>query len=353
MLLELLQVDVFFFSVFDFALRIHHGWMSRAGRLVVVHEEMMLTCMVYLQLKPTDKTVMCILHHCQHQHLSCLHPMCLMRLVHQVWQHRPCTPVPGTAMVAAPATPVPPVPATPSVAAPATPAERSKATSARIRVSRAPAPHVATPAAPSVAPVPSVAAAAPRPAPATPAQPLPAPATPAPSVAAPGTPAPSAPATPMSHAPAIVGASAKSKARPPPPPPSNDEHEEHVSEQLSDGDWSPSHLLSDGEEAESLQSDGEEAEPEVAPADEEENGLTCGICLQPHGKEAVESLECGHVFHSACLDTWFRTAEPTPDPHACPNRCHTFLRRQHVSPTLAEEQADEQAFDAEMMELFG
>ena len=154
----------------------------------------------------------------------------------------------------------------------------------------------------------------------------------------------------MSHAPAIVGTSAKSKARPPPPPPSN---EEHVSEQLSDDDWSPSHLLSDGEEAESLQSDGEEAEPEVAPADEEENGLTCGICLQPHGKEAVESLECGHVFHSACLDTWFRTAEPTPDPHACPNRCHTFLRRQHVSPTVAEEQADEQAFDAEMMELFG
>ena len=239
----------------------------------------------------------------------------------------PPTPVPGTA------TPVPPVPATPSVAAPATPAGRSKATSARIRVSRAPAP-------PSVAPVPSVAAAAPRPAP-------------APSVAAPGTPAPSAPATPMSHAPAIVGTSAKSKARPPPPPPSNDEHEEHVSEQLSDGDWSPSHLLSDGEEAESLQSDGEEAEPEVAPADEEENGLTCGICLQPHGKEAVESLECGHVFHSACLDTCFRTAEPTPDPHACPNRCHTFLRRQHVFPTLAEEQADEQAFDAEMMELFG
>ena len=126
-----------------------------------------------------------------------------------------------------------------------------------------------------------------------------------------------------------------------------------MSEQLSDGDWSPSHLLSDGEEAESLQSDGEEAEPEVAPADEEENGLTCGICLQPHGKEVVESLECGHVFHSACLDTWFRTAEPTPDPHACPNRCHTFLRRKHVSPTLAEEQADEQAFDAEMMELFG
>ena len=241
----------------------------------------------------------------------------------------PPTPVPGTAMVAAPATPVPPVPATPSVAAPATPAERSKATSARIRVSRAPAPHVATPAAPSVAPV---AAAAPRPAPATPAQPLPAPAAPAPSVAAPGTPAPSAPATPMSHAPAIVGTSAKSKARPPPP-----SNEEHVSEQLSDDDWNPSHLLSDGEEAESLQSDGEEAEPEVAPADEEENGLTCGICLQPHGKEAVESLECGHVFHSACLDTWFRTAEPTPDPHACPNRCHTFLRRQHVSPTLAEE----------------
>ena len=245
---------------------------------------------------------------------------------------------PGTPSVAAPPTPVPGT----AVAAPATPVPN-----ATRRVSRAPAP-------PSVAPVPSVAAAAPCPAPATPARPLPAPATPAPSVAAPatpapsvaapGTPAPSAPATPMSHAPAIVGTSAKSKARPPPPP----SNEEHVSEQLSDDDWSPSRLLSDGEEAESLQSDGE-----VAPADEEDNILTCGICLQPHGKEAVESLECGHVFHSDCLDTWFRTAEPTPDPHACPNRCHTFLRRQHVSPTVAEEQADEQAFDAEMMELFG
>ena len=128
-----------------------------------------------------------------------------------------------------------------------------------------------------------------------------------------------------------------------------------MSEQLSDDDWSPSHLLSDGEEAESLLSDdGEEAKvahAEVAEVAHAE--LTCGICLQPHGREAVESLECGHVFHSVCLDTWFRTAEPTPDPHACPNRCHTFLRRQHVSPTLAEEQADEQAFDAEMMELFG
>ena len=48
-----------------------------------------------------------------------------------------------------------------------------------------------------------------------------------------------------------------------------------MSEQLSDDDWSPSHLLSDGEEAESLQSDGEEAEPEFAPA-EEENGLISG-----------------------------------------------------------------------------
>ena len=90
----------FFFSVFDFALRIRHGWMSRAGRLVVVHEEMMVICMVYLQLKPqpTDTTVMCILHHCLYQHRLLSHQRphlhvsecpghllhMLQRLLHQV-----------------------------------------------------------------------------------------------------------------------------------------------------------------------------------------------------------------------------------------------------------------------------
>lgn len=140
----------------------------------------------------------------------------------------------------------------------------------------------------------------------------------------------------MSHVPAIVGTSAKSKARP------AAIDEDHVSEQLSDDDWSPSHLLSEGEDA----------EPELAPG-EERSELTCGICLQPHGEDAVEALECGHVFHSECLDKWWKTASPAPEAGDCPNRCHTFVHRQHQPATIVQEEEDERAFDAEMMELFG
>ena len=82
-----------------------------------------------------------------------------------------------------------------------------------------------------------------------------------------------------------------------------------LSEQLSDDDWSPSHLVSD-----------EEPVPEQVPEDAPK--LTCGICLQEHGDDPVEALACGHVFHTECLTDWFRTATPAPMVGDCPKRCH-------------------------------
>ena len=68
--------------------------------------------------------------------------------------------------------------------------------------------------------------------------------------------------------------------------------------------------------------------------------LTCGICLQPHGEEQVETLECGHVFPLECVDTWFRTASHAPISGDCPNRCHPLLQqRRQVAPSAAEKQS--------------
>lgn len=105
------------------------------------------------------------------------------------------------------------------------------------------------------------------------------------------------------------------------------------------------------EEANPEEADPEEAEPEHLP---NKDHLTCGICLQLHGEEQVEALECGHVFHSECLSDWYRTAVPQPQVGDCPNRCDRLIRQmqeQHVS--AHDEQMSEQAQEAEMLALFG
>ena len=118
---------------------------------------------------------------------------------------------------------------------------------------------------------------------------------------------------------------------------------DQLSEQLSDEAWSPSHLWAD---------DDEDQAPEQV-SDAPRRHLTCGICLQEHGDDPVEALECGHVFHTVCLQDWFQTATPAPMVGDCPNRCHLLLRGQQQVPTHAEEHMSEQVTDAEMLELFG
>mmetsp|Transcript_28733 Transcript_28733/g.52348 ORF Transcript_28733/g.52348 Transcript_28733/m.52348 type:complete len:232 (-) Transcript_28733:57-752(-) len=58
-------------------------------------------------------------------------------------------------------------------------------------------------------------------------------------------------------------------------------------------------------------------------------GRSCAICLddmcvaQTFGKrecEAFGRMECGHVFHAACLSKWLQTRESAP---WCPYRCST------------------------------
>ena len=125
--------------------------------------------------------------------------------------------------------------------------------------------------------------------------------------------------------------------------------------QLSgDEDWSPSQLLSDAEEGgpDHLPEDEgpEDEEPEHLP---KKDHLTCGICLQLHGDDPVEALECGHVFHSECLSDWYRTATPAPQVGDCPNRCDRLFRQMQGQQQVLASDMSEQAQEAEMLELFG
>lgn len=65
---------------------------------------------------------------------------------------------------------------------------------------------------------------------------------------------------------------------------------------------------------------------------------SCAICLKPFEKiskcnKYVKKLECGHIFHSTCIDTWF---QKKPN---CPYCRKEFQVHQH------EEHYDDLLFD--------
>ncbi|MBI0385202.1 hypothetical protein JBE27_55305, partial [Streptomyces albiflaviniger] len=49
-------------------------------------------------------------------------------------------------------------------------------------------------------------------------------------------------------------------------------------------------------------------------------GIRCAICQDPIA-EGGGFLQCGHVFHSACVDPWLMQCDPRP---TCPT-CRTPL----------------------------
>lgn len=51
----------------------------------------------------------------------------------------------------------------------------------------------------------------------------------------------------------------------------------------------------------------------AADEDEDESGWKCSICLEgaevapAEGSTAIKATPCHHLFHSGCLEPWFRT----------------------------------------------
>ena len=67
----------------------------------------------------------------------------------------------------------------------------------------------------------------------------------------------------------------------------------------------------------------------------DENGTQCAVCLDEmkYGQEMCELKRCGHVFHSECVDEWFKTKNSCP---VCRDVLETSATTSpRVSPALA------------------
>jgi hypothetical protein len=71
------------------------------------------------------------------------------------------------------------------------------------------------------------------------------------------------------------------------------------------------------------------------PEEVESKGLKCAFCMDTFGDKEVESLVCGHTFHSSCLADYI---EPTgkSKTNACPFKCHA-----HAAVSFGEEEVIE------------
>jgi len=38
----------------------------------------------------------------------------------------------------------------------------------------------------------------------------------------------------------------------------------------------------------------------------------CSICLDPFGKKVIKPIQCGHIFHTACIDRWYKINPKCP-----------------------------------------
>ena len=64
------------------------------------------------------------------------------------------------------------------------------------------------------------------------------------------------------------------------------------------------------------------------------------LCQSVSGTEPVEALECGHTFHTACIDEYVRArTRSLTRPACCPYKCHNQVVEMIDSDLLSDEAA--------------
>jgi len=85
-----------------------------------------------------------------------------------------------------------------------------------------------------------------------------------------------------------------------------------------------------------------------------DGGLMCAFCQQKFGEMPVESLLCGHVFHTACVDDYLSATGKQRDTCHCPFKCRIqeFVVIAEQDPTeTAEAVAEAPPADDAMLQL--